>query len=98
MAVLDGTVRESLFQVSPDGRVVTPGAVRQFRQGGVAFIVDSIGWHRIEPDAGGAAVTLHLYSKPIRECRILDEDAGRVSTKRMRYHSIGGVVQAAGVG
>jgi hypothetical protein len=37
-------------------------------------------------------VTLHLYSKPIRECRVLDEGSGTILHKRMSYHSVGGKV------
>jgi hypothetical protein len=37
---------------------------------------------------------LHLYSRPIRECQIFDDELGVVRTKKLVYHSIGGVVQA----
>jgi cysteine dioxygenase len=92
MGVLEGTVRESLYRFDAARAALTPGAAREFEAGRVAFITDEVGWHSIEP-ARGAAVTLHLYSHPIRECRVLDEASGRIANKRMRYHSVGGVVQ-----
>lgn len=93
MGVLEGRVRESIFRVqegTPSSAV--QGPAREFATGGVAYIVDDMGWHRIEPVGGAPAVTLHLYSRPIRECRVFDEDSGAVLTKRMSYHSIGGRV------
>src|SRR5690606_17882231 len=72
IAVLEGAARETMYRVAPGpAPSVTPGPVREFRQGSVAYAVDDIGWHRIEP-VGPGAVTLHLYSRPIRECRVLD--------------------------
>lgn len=96
MAVLDGEVQESLFKVGAPGRPqLSAGPTRTFKSGSVAFIVDEMGWHRIEPAGGRPAVTMHLYSKPIRTCSIYDETSGQVETRKLRYHSIGGVVQAA---
>ena len=94
MAVLEGRVRESLFSVRAGPTPsLAPGAEREFSAGSVAFVVDEVGWHRIEPAGGGPAVTLHLYSRPIRECQIFDEELGLTRTRRLVYHSIGGVVQ-----
>ncbi len=106
MAVLDGEVNETLFKVRAPSEapyssvpasapVPVPGPARSFRRGSVAFIVDEMGWHRIEPAGGRPAVTMHLYSRPIRTCSIYDEARDEVVTRKLRYHSIGGVVQTA---
>ncbi len=95
MAVLDGEVNESLFTLRGAPRTeLCPGVSRKFSAGSVAFIVDEMGWHRIEPAGGRPAVTMHLYSRPIRSCSIWDEQHQSVVTRTLRYHSIGGVVQA----
>lgn len=93
MGVLDGRVKETIYRVQegPQASAVQ-GPAREFVTGGVAYIVDDMGWHRIEPTGSGPAVTLHLYSRPIRECQIFDEASGTVQSKRMSYHSIGGRV------
>jgi cysteine dioxygenase len=100
MAVLDGEVSETLYKVRANGEgplesAPAPGAARNFRSGSVAFIVDEMGWHRIQPVGGRPAVTMHLYSRPIRTCSIYDEERDAVVTRKLRYHSIGGVVQTA---
>ena len=95
MAVLEGTVRETLFHVGAGPTPsLTPGMTRDFQSGSVAYVVDEIGWHRIEPAQNAAAITLHLYSRPIRECHVFDDEQGCVRPKKLIYHSIGGVVQA----
>lgn len=99
MGVLEGTVRETIYRVREDS--LQPPAVgpsREFCAGGVAYIVDEMGWHRIEPVGEKPAVTLHLYSRSIPECRVIDEVSGTVLSKRMSYHSVGGKVLAQGVG
>lgn len=96
MAVLDGEVSETLFTLRGAPQTApSAGAVRSFRRGAVAFIVDEMGWHRIEPARGRSAVTMHLYSRPIRTCSIYDEQRSEIVTRKLRYHSIGGVVQTA---
>jgi len=92
MAVLDGEVRETLYHGAPEAAAgLKPGPVRTFASGSVAYIVDDIGWHRIEPAGASQAVTLHLYSRPIRECRVYDEETRSISSRTLSYHSIGGV-------
>ena len=92
MAVLDGAVRETIYQGEPEGSLgLTRGPVRNFERGSVAYIVDDIGWHRIEPSGPAPAVTLHLYSRPIRECRVYDEATRAISARPLSYHSIDGV-------
>jgi len=95
MTVLEGDVQESLFRMDPSGKPTHAGPSRVFKSGAVAFIVDEMGWHRIEPTGGRPAVTMHLYSRPIRTCSVFDDTSGEVMTRKLRYHSIGGIVQAA---
>ena len=95
MAVLDGEVRESMFRVAAGAHTgLANGPVRTVGRGQVAFVVDDLGWHRIESHNHAPAVTLHLYSRPIRECSVFDEDRGVITRKKLSYHSIGGVVQS----
>ena len=96
MAVLEGDVRETLHHLDDAGTKLTPGASKTFSRGSVAYIVDEVAWHRIEPVGPHPAVTLHLYSRPIPECRIYDEAAGRIQTRKLSYHSIRGRLTTVG--
>src|SRR5262245_47497327 len=94
MTVLDGSVCETMFHpVEHDSGADTlrEGTTRTFAVGSVAYIVDEIGWHRIGQSGATPAVTLHLYSRPIRECRIYDQERRAITTRQLSYHSVGGV-------
>jgi len=93
MAVLEGCVRENHFRLPAGGSgPLVPGRSQVFSRGAVAYIHDDIALHDIGPEQG-AGVTLHLYSRPIRECRIFDRETGAVTRRGLVYHSIDGVPQ-----
>lgn len=92
MAVLDGSMRETQFHAAAQGPLRT-GRSSAFQPGQVAYIQDEIALHEIAPAGEGVGVTLHLYSRPIRECRIFDRQTGQVSVRGMAYHSVEGVLQ-----
>ena len=91
MAVLEGGMRETQFHTTPQGPL-REGRTTELQPGAVAYIQDEIGLHEIAPLGEGHGVTLHLYSHPIRECRIFDRASGQVSVRGMAYHSVEGVL------
>jgi cysteine dioxygenase len=91
MGILEGGVRERHFHLPASGRgPLVPGRSRVFTAGAVAYIHDDIALHDIGSD-GGRAITLHLYSRPIRECRIFDPQTGEETLRGLVYHSVEGV-------
>ena len=97
MATLEGTIEETHYRPCPDGTgPMQPGARRTFAPGQVAFISDDIALHEIAPSNGSPGVSLHLYSKPIRRCRVYCGETGRVEWRQLAYYSIRGVVQLPG--
>lgn len=95
MGVLDGVVEETQYDFpAAPGPALRERATRAFERGQVAYIHDDIGLHRVRAGAGGAGVSLHLYSKPIDTCRVFDARTGQVLEKTLLYHSVGGVLSA----
>jgi len=93
MAVLEGNIRERHFHLPLQGSgPLVRGRSRVLAPGSVAYIHDDIALHDIGPE-GGAGVTLHLYSAPIRECRLFDPETGAQTRRSLVYHSIEGVLQ-----
>lgn len=88
MAVLEGEVLETHFRQPPDGGPLVRGLERAFPAGGVAFISDDIALHEIRPARDRPCATLHLYSRPIPECRVFDEATGAVRRRRLAYDSV----------
>jgi len=102
MAVLDGEVVETLFEVPASGGApARKGSPRSLDCGGVAFITDEIALHEIAAGSGRAAVSLHLYARPFSTCRVFDRASGKVEVRKLGYYSVrgerGGVPQAGGV-
>jgi len=94
MAVLDGQIRERLYHLPPQQKgPLVAGHARVLEAGSVAYIHDDIALHDIGSlDRPG--ITLHLYSRPIRECRTFDAETGAETLRGLVYHSVEGVLQA----
>jgi cysteine dioxygenase len=91
MAVLEGRIEELQYAFPPAaGRgPLRRTARRVFEPGEVAYIHDRIALHKVRPHAGQAAVSLHLYSRPIDTCQVYDEETGAMLSRQLIYHSAG---------
>jgi cysteine dioxygenase len=49
---------------------------------------DFIGFHRLENVSNKRSMSLHLYAKPIRKCRIFDEKSKSFVNKDLGYDTI----------
>jgi cysteine dioxygenase len=96
MSVLDGTIRERIFERPGGGGPLALRSSRALERGQVGYITDELGLHEIHPE-GGRAVSLHLYAKPIRACRVFCPDTGRIDQRRLTYHTVQGEA-AVGLG
>jgi cysteine dioxygenase len=88
MAVLDGQLEEQQFHLVRPGAGLRAGRAKVFTPGQVAYIEDEIALHRVRP-IGEAAVSLHLYARPIDVCSVFEESTGAVLAKQLIYHSVG---------
>lgn len=62
------------YRQTKDKEVLQAGGPDQvFRAGDLTYIDDQIGLHEIVNTSGKPAVSLHLYSEPISQCRVFDE-------------------------
>lgn len=94
MRVLEGRLVEELY-------AVREGKAELERQselvtGGVAYIHDRIGWHRVRnASPKEKALSLHLYAPPIEACRTVDEAGQRIRAKAAcpYYSKYGRVIQ-----
>ena len=91
MAVLQGRIEELQYARPAPGAVgrLQETAQRVLEPGGVAYIHDRIGLHKVRPCAGLPAVSLHLYAKPIDVCQVYDEETGAELSRQLIYHSVG---------
>lgn len=71
-----GDVRECRYRYSQrEPQVLECIRDETFTEGGIVFIEDSEGYHKVgNPSSTSPAVTMHLYSPPFQSCKIwLDE-------------------------
>lgn len=88
--MLSGRIRERKFAWAADGTVgpeaaEDPGLLDASKpEQSVGFMHDSLGLHRIEnPSDEEAAVSLHIYSPPFRECLVFPPTGGAPKTAPM---------------
>jgi cysteine dioxygenase len=99
MVVLEGTMQETLFDLSTPSASGTEAplrtrSTRSLEPGQVCYITDDIALHEIRP-LHGPGVSLHLYANPIATCRTFDPATGRSRSRVLRYDSIEGELQPA---
>jgi cysteine dioxygenase len=81
MQVLEGDIRECRY-VSGNGGQLTCCSDIQFNSGQLAYITDSMGYHKVgNPDVVNPAITLHLYSPPFSQCRIWSSEECKIPSK-----------------
>lgn len=92
MAVLEGELEEVHYEDRghAEPTALSPGRVKAFAAGGVAYISDDIALHLIRPKTGTRGVSLHLYARPIESCRTFCPETGRTTDVDIAYHSVRG--------
>ena len=53
----------------------------------VSYMKDFMGFHSLENISNKKSMSLHLYAKPIRKCKVFDEDSKGFINKEMSYHT-----------
>jgi len=95
MRVLQGEVFESRYKQaagSDDCLECVQEAI--FEEGGIAFIKDSLGFHKVGNPGIKPAVTIHLYSPPFQSCRLwLDENRKPCQSCICHYSEYGQLVE-----
>jgi cysteine dioxygenase len=68
---LRGCVRETRFTAHPETNELRKSGVGFLNEGQVAWINDSMGFHKIgNPNKDVGAITLHLYTPPFKTCTV----------------------------
>jgi cysteine dioxygenase len=102
MRVLRGQVRECRYQpflsssLDDDSAIATTLRCTQdvtWSEGGIIFIDDSLGYHKVGNPCSIPSVSLHLYSPPIQSCNVwLDKDCAPSRSNVVHYSEFGAKV------
>lgn len=84
---IDGPFKEVIFSKKSETEMSQQKSTH-IKQGGITFMVDFIGFHRLENTSDERSMSLHLYAKPIRSCQVFDEETSEFITKELAYNTI----------
>ena len=95
MEVLQGQIQECRYRTSVKGKGTKLECTQDktFDEGGIVFIEDSQGLHKVGNPGTRPAVTMHLYSPPFQSCKIwLDETKQPSKSSICHYSEYGRLV------
>lgn len=85
--VIDGELMETIYEPFEDNELEELVS-KTSKAGDISYMADFIGFHRLENSHNGRSMSLHLYAKPIRSCRLFDEDSKKFIRKELVYDTI----------
>lgn len=85
--VINGTLKETLYK--KDGsKNLTELNTSISEKGNISYMIDFMGYHRLENISGHRAISLHLYAKPIKNCNVFDPDKRKFLSKELSYNTV----------
>ncbi len=87
VAFIDGNFKETIFTQNSEGNLL-PSKVAKVAAGEVTYMIDFMGYHKLENMDDTRSMSLHLYAKPIRNCNVYDEEMNRIVNKKLEYTTI----------
>ena len=85
--IIDGEFKETLYQKNDAGDLETVKSMKS-SNGDITYMVDFMGYHRLENLSNKRSVSLHLYAKPIRSCNVYDEECENFVLKELSYDTV----------
>ena len=84
---IHGELMETIYEPFEDNELEELVS-KTSKAGDVSYMADFIGFHRLENTQNSRSMSLHLYAKPIRSCRLFDEDSKKFIRKELVYDTI----------
>jgi len=85
--VLKGEFKETIYKLDSNSKLVNVKSVIS-KKDDITYMIDFMGFHRLENASSQRSMSLHLYAKPIRDCQIFDEDSKKFVPKKMVYDTV----------
>ena len=85
--IIDGEFRETLYQKNENGDLNITKSTHS-TIGDITYMIDFMGYHRLENLSNNRSMTLHLYAKPIKSCNIYNEKTEAFAPKIMSYDTV----------
>ncbi|MFT4736398.1 MAG: cysteine dioxygenase [Cyclobacteriaceae bacterium] len=85
--IIQGEFKETIYKVDAAGTVDTVKSSIS-KVGDCSYMVDFMGCHRLENTHNQKSMSLHLYAKPIRSCRLFNEHTRKFERKELAYNTV----------
>lgn len=82
--VIQGEFKETIYNVNEAGELKTVKSTIS-KTGDITYMIDFMGFHRLENLSDTRSLSLHLYAKPISSCKIFDENSRKFVRKGLTY-------------
>lgn len=84
--VIDGTLKETLYKQESSGLTQIKSTISV--KGTISYMIDFMGYHKLENISGHRAMSLHLYAKPIKKCNVFDDHKKTFSSKTLTFDTV----------
>jgi len=84
--VIQGEFKETIYKFNKPGDIQTVKSTFS-KKGDLSYMIDFMGFHRLENISKTRSMSLHLYAKPIRNCQLFDENSGELVRKKLVYNT-----------
>lgn len=85
--VIEGELKETIYQEDETGEMKSSGSAIS-KSNHVTYMTDFMGFHKLENLSDKRSMSLHIYGKPIRNCKIFDEKSRKFVSKNMVYSNV----------
>lgn len=85
--IVEGEFRENIYESNEEGKLkIVRSSIAKTND--IAYMIDFMGYHNLENLSNKRSMSLHLYAKPIRNCKVYDEASNTFVKKDMVYSTI----------
>jgi cysteine dioxygenase len=82
--VIEGEFKETIYKQNEAGELnFVKSSISKSNE--ITYMKDFMGFHRLENLSNKRSISLHLYAKPIRKCKMFDEKSGTFMNKDLVY-------------
>ena len=85
--VIEGEFKETIYKQNEAGEL-NPVKTAISKPNEVSYMNNFMGFHALENLSNKRSMSLHLYAKPIRKCRVFDEESKTFEYKELDYDTI----------
>jgi cysteine dioxygenase len=87
---VQGKVTEVRYEENIAGELIETNRM-QLNPGKLTFMNDNMGYHKLNNDTDGRAMTLHVYVSPINSCEVFNPNKEVFEYKKLKYDTHNGI-------